>query len=491
MREWQERNRALIDGNPKILRRAPEREKLRNTLNQSGITPPQNPPGIEIKIKQPEPKSAPNAPQIIIEGHFVDPAKKVKVQPADTADAERQKTIETIRTKAKIITAKAKELQQQAQIAQYKAAVADTRAKIATRNANTARGQINLIKAKAQIRDKNVSRQIMDAKQATADAKKLHSAAEIKKIEARAAKRRYTTLLRLENGGKLNVAVNTRAVQPIPVTVKPPPNVKKIAATAVKPVVKTREQLIDTIRKQAWYGKIKEEQIADVNKFLSSLDDKRLRFFEKYGNLIKGDFYLKNSGYHQGGNIFIDLAKCDERSEVLGYKKANIRVFLHETGHLMDKNLGIRNCLTELEEKLKYDFLNYADNLLGTQKRYNSALIKDKHNGVLKSLDQYYLFTAEEKRQIESNVQGPEKSNLRYIRNGVSDLIQGLTRYEINAGYGHNDGKYWYRRDNPLIAEAIAHLFEAYMNGGAKYDNFKKYFPSTMQYFEDYVNKLI
>ncbi len=473
LKAWQKRTRDLIEENPDILRRAPEREKLRDSLKHLGITPPSVPPGIEIKIKQPEPKNTPNAPRIIIEGRFVDPAKRVKVKPAGTAAAERQKDIEKIQAKLRIVTAKAKELQEKAKIAQYKAAVAETKAKIATRNANTARGQINLIKAKAQIRDKKVSQQIFDARLAAAEAKKLRSIAEIDKIEMRAAKRRYSAIMRMQNGGHLKVAVTTKTVQQIPVKVKPQPTAKKVVATAVKPVVKTREQLAAEISKQEWLKQVPKECRSDVKEMFGRMDDKRLSFFAKYGNLIKGDFNHKGRGYKQRGKIYIDFTYIDDRCAALKYDKANIRVFLHETGHLMDEHLEIQKNLPELCSKLRNDFYNYTSNLFGKPTNKLSA------------------FTPKERSTILNNL---SDKKTKHLKNGVSDLIDGLTRGEIRGPYGHTiegDNSYWLNAGNPLVDEAIAHLFEVYMNGGEKYQIFKRYFPSAMQYFEDYINKLI
>lgn len=564
LKAWQKRIRDLIEENPDILRRAPEREKLRDSLKHLGITPPSVPPGIEIKIKQPETKAKPDAPRIIIEGRFVDPAKKVKVQPAGTAAAERQKTVETLRRKANLVTAKARDAQKDADIARRKAQIAETKAKAAADKAKTARGQVNLIKAKAQLRDKNVSQQLLEGKLALAKAKRLRSVAEIKKIEARAAKRRYSTLLKLENNGKVKVNVNTVTAKKVPVKVAAPPTVKKVAAVAIHPTAeeqrnmealrakariandrarklrekaniakakaqdaankvkivtrkadaakehvnrikvqveirdkKIAQQTLDAklavaeakrlrsiaeiekieiraqarrsmalISKQNWLQQIKQVHRPDINKMFDRMDNRRLRFWEKYGNLIKGDFYDNGKGRHRSGRIFLDFARVDARSQVLEYQLADVRVFLHETGHLMDYELGIRKNLPDIQSKLWDDFYNYASNLLNKNVRKTG-------------------FNTNDIMRIEANLSDRKTEDLRH---SASDIIEGLTREKIKGSYGHGIS-YW--TDEALAVEAIAHMFEAYMNGGLKYQTFKQYFPTTMQYFEDYLNTLI
>lgn len=397
--------------------------------------------------------------------------------------------IKKIEAKANIVISQAKEKEAQAGIARYNAGVADVKAKIATRNANVARENIRAIQAKAKLRDRKVSQMHLEAKLAIADAKRLHNVAEIKKIEARAAKRRYMALLRMENGGRLNVNVNTYTARQVSASVKPSPNTKKIAATVVKQEPKTREQLLAEIAKQKWRQQVQPYQRSDIAKMFAQMDDKRLRFWAKYGNLIEGDLYYTGHGYQSRRRIYLNLAEVNPRSTVLGYHRANTRVFLHETGHLMDDVFKIHEHLPELESKLRNDFLNYVDKLLGTQKRFNGPMLRDEFNGIYKSLDHYHLFTEREKKMIEQQVKGTGKDT-RHLRNGVSDLIGGLTKLEIDPGY-HHPVDYWNSDRELLLDEAIAHMFEAYMNGGIKYDEFKKFFPESMRYFEEYFEKLM
>lgn len=488
LHEWQDRTRQLVDANPKILRRSPPREQLRDIPEELGITPPRQPPGIEIQARQPPPKKPDHHIQIVIDTTATDTPPKARALP-DTAAAERQRDIEKIRAKTRLVTQKAKEMAQEAQAARLRAQAAQTRAQAATQKAHAAREQVKVIRTGAHLRDKRISAQMLDARLAIAEAKKLRSIAEIKKTEARAAMRRCSTLMRMANGGRLVVSVKTKTVRQIPVTVKPPPRTKKIVATVVQPKIKTREEMMQTIRAQDWQRQVKPEQRDDIDRLFASMDEKRLRFWDRYGNLIKGNLLYKGRAYHDNKRIFLDLAKADPRSQVLGYRYANTRVLLHETGHLLDEVFKIHEHLPELESKMRNDFLNYVDNLLGTQKRFDAPMLRDEMKGIYKSLDHYHLFTEREKESIRRHLVGIEKDT-RHLRNGVMDLIGGLTGNEIELSYRHSLD-YWDSDHELLLMEAVAHMFEAYMNGGVKYSEFNKFFPESMRYFEEYFEKLM
>ena len=162
---------------------------------------------------------------------------------------------------------------------------------------------------------------------------------------------------------------------------------------------------------------------------------------------------------------------------------------MHETGHLLDEVFKIHEHLPELESKMRNDFLNYVDNLLGTQKRFDAPMLRDEMKGIYKSLDHYHLFTEREKESIRRHLVGIEKDT-RHLRNGVMDLIGGLTGNEIELSYRHSLD-YWDSDHELLLMEAVAHMFEAYMNGGVKYSEFNKFFPESMRYFEEYFEKLM
>ncbi len=250
----------MIDANPGILRRSPPREQLRNIPEELGITPPRNPPGVEIFAKaktQEKPKGGNIRSVIDVKAYSTPKKTPPSIGPSE---AERKRDIERIKAKVQLVRKKAGELEAQAENARERALFASENAKAADYNAKRTRQasaeEINAIKARAKIRDKQVTRGIWDAKLSTAEAKRLRRIAEIDKTEARAAQRRYATLMKLDNGGKLKVSVEAKTARPTAVKVKPTPKSRPVATVSVpsKPPVtvsianEQRKRDIETIR---------------------------------------------------------------------------------------------------------------------------------------------------------------------------------------------------------------------------------------------------
>lgn len=261
LHEWQGRTQELIDANPGILRRSPPREQLRNIPEELGITPPRNPPGVEIFASVKPPSEPPKKDKIrsVIDVKAYSTPKKPPPS-IGPSEAERKRDIERIKAKVRMVKEKTDDMETDAKIARERALFATENAKAADYNAKRIRRasaeEIHSIKAKAKIRDKQVTRQMWDAKLSAAEARRLRRIAEIDKTEARAAQRRYVTLMKLDNDGKLKVSVETRTAHPTAVTVKPTPKSRPVATVSVqsKPPVtvsiadEQRKRDIETIR---------------------------------------------------------------------------------------------------------------------------------------------------------------------------------------------------------------------------------------------------
>lgn len=633
LHEWQQRTQDLVDANPGILRRAPPREQLRNIPEELGITPPRNPPGVEIfaGIKPPPEKPKENKVRQIIDVKAYSKPKSPPRPIEPSKDEQRRHDVETIRAKVQLVRQKARQLEGEGEIARQRAIFAAENAEVAGFARRKADEEIHSIQTKAKLRDKQLSKQVWDAKLSAAEARRLRRIAEIDKTEARAAQRRYATLMKLENGGKLKISVETRTAHETAVKVKPTPKSKPVATVSVKakpPVTvsmadQQRRKDIETIRakvtlvkqkaaemekeaqaaKQAaqvldakaqkasqkaesakqvveslrarsklrdqqvskqmldaklsiaeakrlhrsaevakaearaaqrrymtilksdedsritastkvhsesvsaqihtsperaemlrkisdqpWMQQVRPEHRDDIIRMFAGMDDKRLHFWEKYGKLIKGDLYHPtDKGFHRDDQVFLNLAKSDIRSKGLGYD-CNIRTLLHESGHLLDYHLRITDNLPYLQDYLRDEFLQYADNLLGTNIRQDRRLLIDRRYGEFHTVNYYYTFTQEQNDRISNALYG--NGDMIHLRNGVSDIMEGLTEGNLKMPYGHHDKPdYWVTHS--VSTEAIAHLFEAYMNGGQKYQEFIRYFPKTMRYFEDYMNQLM
>lgn len=641
LHEWQGRTQELIDANPGILRRSPPREQLRNIPEELGITPPRNPPGVEIFASVKPPSEPPKKDKIrsVIDVKAYSTPKKPPPS-IGPSEAERKRDIERIKAKVRMVKEKADDMETDAKIARERALFATENAKAADYNAKRIRRasaeEIHSIKAKAKIRDKQVTRQMWDAKLSAAEARRLRRIAEIDKTEARAAQRRYVTLMKLDNDGKLKVSVETRTAHPTAVTVKPTPQSRPVASVSVKakqPVtvrvaderrkdietirakvklvrqraaeleqqaqaakaaaeaaearaqaatrkaqraqqtvdslraktklreqqfarqvrdaklsaadarklrasaevakaearaaqrrymtiirsdedsritasagagsgsgsdsvsvtIKTspeREKMIRKISEQPWMQQIKPEQRDDIIRMFAGMDDRRLRFWEKYGKLIKGDLYSQKGPHTYKGFIEMNLSRKDPRSAAAGYSRTDIVAFLHESGHVFDRELNLRWYLPTLRRKMQDDFLRFTDGILGTSNQNCVELASDRKKGIYHALDHYHLFSEEDKKRIIASVAGRETTT-KDIRSSILDMMEGLTNYQIQYGYGHPTNDYWRKDPNNISREAIAHLFEAVMKGGVRYTEFRRFFPETMQYFEDYFNTLM
>ena len=63
---------------------------------------------------------------------------------------------------------------------------------------------------------------------------------------------------------------------------------------------------------------------------------------------------------------------------------------------------------------------------------------------------------------------------------GVSDIIDGITKGEVNLNWGH-DESYWKRDANLLGSEAVAHMFSAYSLQGEAHEMMKDVFTDTYE----------
>ena len=128
---------------------------------------------------------------------------------------------------------------------------------------------------------------MLDAKQSIAEAKKLHQSAEVAKTEARAAQRRYMTILRSDEDSRITASAGVNS-DTIPVQIQTFPE---------------RQEMLKQISEQPWMQQVRSEHREDIIRMFAGMDDKRLHFWEKYGKLIKGDlYYPSDRGSQKNGN---------------------------------------------------------------------------------------------------------------------------------------------------------------------------------------------
>lgn len=468
LHEWQSRTQELIDANPKILRRSPPREQLRNIPEELGITPPRNPPGVEIFAKAKTQKGSNIRSVIDVKAYSTPKKTPPSIGPSE---AERKRDIERIKAKVQLVRQKADELQIDAKIARYNAQVAATKSQIAARNAERFRREAEDIQKsiciKTRLRRGILHYEKQQADLAIAAARKSRAAAQIATTEERAAFRRYSTLLRMQNGGRIVVSVDTVSAHRVKVNVKPPQGTASAVSTRITAEARTRMQRLEHIIGQDWLKEVKHgNQLDELAHLLHKMDDRRLRFLEKYGNLIKGDFYSDKGSYTVGNAFWLNLSESDKRSVALCYRYTNVYTFMHETGHVMDNSLNFRYGIRHLRETLEEDFYSYASQELGRNVHTVDNL------------------TAGECEKLNEGL----RNNLF---SAASDITDGLTNGRVRGSYSHSTLKDWKWTDNRILSESVANMFEAFMNGGESYEEMKRRFPRSMQLFEDYFDKLI
>ena len=379
---------------------------------------------------------------------------------------ERQRDMEAIKAKLTLVKQKAAEMEKEAQAARQAAEAAEAKAQAAAKKAESAKREIRSLKVRGKIRERLVFYENLDAREMIGEARRLHTVAEVAKLEERAALRRSQTLMRLENGGKLTVGVSTRSSYPVSVNVRPTHSAASVISSDIQTSARTRRQRLENIITQPWLSEIREpQQIDEIALMLHKMDDRRLRFLEKYGNLIKGDFYSDKSPQTVGKKFLLNLSRPDRRSVALGYKYTNVYSLLHESGHVLDASLNFRHGIRDLRGTLEEDFYSFASKELGHH-------IRDMR------------LTAAEREKLSA----PLKNDLL---SGVSDMMDAVTNGLVKGYYGHSSMKGWVWTDEKLLSEAVANLFEAFMNGGESYEELKRRFPRSMQLFEDYFDKLI
>lgn len=233
-----------------------------------------------------------------------------------------------------------------------------------------------------------------------------------------------------------------------------------------KEIIKNKDLL-----KYKYLDGLTEEEKKLFENDIKNISTEQKTLLEKYTENMEVDFHSP-SAYQQGNKIFLNINEVNEKSKCLGFVK-NITTYLHESGHWLDfymlgNNETIHSRLPDLRKKLKEDFLNYCNNNLGMKKK--AKYLKDLYNNDA-GLKIYY--------NLKENGD---------MKNGVNDIISGLTKNKISTIYLHHTS-YW--KDNTLEKETVAHFFEARGSGKKKVKILKEYFPTAYQYFEDLLKEIV
>lgn len=232
-----------------------------------------------------------------------------------------------------------------------------------------------------------------------------------------------------------------------------------------------------TARKEQWENVVANNQKNDIMESDLSIFKNKLRndtnIDKEYYNILKEKF---SHGNKDAKHLFAKYASGDtiETSLFEGTAHYNTKTkkismhyradldnlrgtgatWFHEHGHLIDDALGTVSNDKQFKALLNEDVYQYRI-------RYGK-----EHN--LRTYDKV-------DKAISGDLQDMRKHS------AVSDLLDGLTSGNIRGCAGHMYD-YWDNLEN-ITSEAFAHMFEAQFDK-VRYDEMKKYFPQSLEYFE-------
>lgn len=244
--------------------------------------------------------------------------------------------------------------------------------------------------------------------------------------------------------------------------------VKKLSKKKKDGIIEPK--LSEIVKKQNWVQKIALQDRAELYQITERATEWEARFWNKNGNLLKGDFYKPNTGYYspRQKRIHLDLNQTDDRCKRVGLGK-DYRTFFHEAGHLFDHQVlrqpGVRlsDRMPDMRSKLESDFIRHAN------------LVLSKQN--IQPIKSVARLTDAQKKALRMDLWDDV-----HLKNAISDITEGLTNTRVFGGYGH--GKKYWTHPASLERETFAHMFEAKTIKGERLAVMQEYFPDTYAYFE-------
>lgn len=193
-------------------------------------------------------------------------------------------------------------------------------------------------------------------------------------------------------------------------------------------------------------------------RYENAVDENTKKFYEKYlENIrIKDDDY-DETAYYNGFWNHIKYNIDDDSTDPRGVGST----YYHEVGHLVDDQSDLFGYTStdnsyDFYEKLNEDLDNYIDKIMD-DKGYT-----DKQDAYDDLSDWLW--------------DDPD------MKNGVSDIVLGLTDGEAGGKWGHSDDYY---NSRSISKEAFAHFFEAGMETDSKkLDYLKEVFPTAYEEYQ-------
>lgn len=250
----------------------------------------------------------------------------------------------------------------------------------------------------------------------------------------------------------------------------------------------TKKQGKDILNNFKWYDYIKEKDREEIEKLFNNMSDDALKFWEKYGDKLKGEFYAVKSGqgYYNTKTKKIYLALDKPYKSYLYNKNLNTDVytFLHEAGHLFDNNIKnnnkiISSNIPDFKKLIREDFFNWVNSNI---EKANFETRFKKYSSI-QNLNIDIDFSAFLELQFKR-----ENNKLNHLLAGVSDIFGGISKNAVNCGFYHPTS-YW--KGDMLEQEAFASMFQAFIFGGELENLLMQYLPKSYKAFKNHIKGVI
>ncbi|MGL4253145.1 MAG: hypothetical protein ACRCR2_03680 [Fusobacteriaceae bacterium] len=247
-----------------------------------------------------------------------------------------------------------------------------------------------------------------------------------------------------------------------------------------KDKTKEKEKKQEGLRDDAWINKnfrgMKSELPEDVWLQVKDHILKSPKYLQDFyalgGNKFKyGGTDGDNAYYHPG----LKHVVMDFRGE--GIRAMN--VFFHEYGHFLDHTVLQSRYGTRMTAKYKEIMW---DSMMGDYENLLRSSSSSKMWEMKPDVAKRQALTKLNRELLE--IKGHHIA-------GVSDVLGGLTKKELQGRWGHSQA-YWDRRDRKLevVSEAIANLSEAMAIPESKV-YMEKYFPDTLKLYEKIIKEIV
>ncbi len=222
---------------------------------------------------------------------------------------------------------------------------------------------------------------------------------------------------------------------------------------------KERIEELNSLKDEDVFAGMTYEEIIQY-RYENAVNKKCKALYEKYMNGI--DVVEYNEKGQKKYNFLTNNIRLNESEDMIN-ERGYACTYFHEVGHCMD---DFGNIIMGISGNSKYDFYEVL------KSDYEAFLNKVQEENGLTREEAYDWVSVWLDKDVD-------------MKNGVSDILTGLSESKIAGKYGHDE--YYYIKGN-VEKEAFAHFFEAGMSyKPLKQMYFQEIFPNAHKVFEQIV----